>query len=175
MFAKADLGVFKGISGTLSSKGSFDGTLASLDVNGETDTPDFTINVGGHPFPLHVKYKALVDGTNGDTRLEDIDAKFLNSYLKASRARCSMRRRAHTAAGPSRSTSSMDKARIEDIMKMAVKTPTPPMTGALKMKTKFLLPPGDRDVVRTPAPRRRLHSRLRRNSPTTTCREKSRS
>ena len=25
-----------------------------LDANGETDTPDFTIAVGGHPFPLHV-------------------------------------------------------------------------------------------------------------------------
>src|SRR5471032_2017801 len=41
----------------------------------------------------------------------------------------------------------MDKARIEDIMKMAVKAPTPPMTGALKLTTKFLLPPGEKEVV----------------------------
>jgi len=144
-FAKADLGVFKGISGTLSSKGSFGGTLANLGVNGETDTPDFTVKVGGHPFPLHVKYKALVDGTNGDTRLEDIDAKFLNSYLKAHGAVLDAPKGTHGGRTVSLDVV-MDKARIEDVMKMAVKTPTPPMTGALQLKTKFLLPPGDRDV-----------------------------
>ena len=76
MFEKADLGVFKGISGTLSSRGTFGGTLAALGGKGETDTPDFTIAVGGHPFPLHVDYQALIDGTNGDTRLTVIDAGF---------------------------------------------------------------------------------------------------
>jgi uncharacterized protein involved in outer membrane biogenesis len=144
-FEKANLGVFKGISGTLSSHGSFGGTLDQLEANGETDTPDFTIKVGGHPFPLHVKYKALIDGTNGDTRLQNIDAWFLSSYLHAVGA---------VLDGPKgekgRTVSldvAMDKSRIEDIMKMAVKSPTPPMTGALKLTTKLLLPPGDRDVA----------------------------
>ena len=40
----------------------------------------------------------------------------------------------------------MDRARIEDVMRMAVKG-DPPMRGALKLKTKFVLPPGDADVV----------------------------
>ena len=144
-FEKADLGVFKGISGTLASYGSFGGTLDQLEANGETDTPDFTIKVGGHPFPLHVKYTALIDGTNGDTRLQNIDAWFLSSYLHAVGA---------VLDGPKgekgRTVSlevAMDKSRVEDIMTMAVKSPTPPMTGALKLDTKFLLPPGDRDVV----------------------------
>jgi hypothetical protein len=144
-FEKADLGVFKGISGTLASHGSFAGTLDQLEANGETDTPDFTIKVGGHPFPLHVKYKALIDGTNGDTRLQNIDAWFLSSYLHAAGA---------VLDGPKgekgRTVSldvAMDKSRVEDIMKMAVKSPTPPMTGELKLNTKFLLPPGAGDVV----------------------------
>jgi AsmA-like C-terminal region len=145
-FARADLSVFKGIAGTLASKGSFVGTLAKLKVNGETDTPDFKIMVGGHPFPLHVKYQALVDGTNGDTRLEDIDANFLGSHLKAQGAVLDAPK--GTQGGRTVSLDVvMDKARIEDIMTMAVNTPKPPMTGALRMKTKFLLPPGDRDVV----------------------------
>jgi hypothetical protein len=144
-FEKADLGVFKGISGTLASHGSFGGTLDQLEANGETDTPDFTIKVGGHPFPLHVKYKALIDGTNGDTRLQNIDAWFLNSYLHAVGAVLDGPKGEH-----GRTVSldvAMDKSRIEDIMKMAVKADTPPMTGALKLNTKFLLPPGERDVV----------------------------
>src|SRR5262249_12237192 len=41
----------------------------------------------------------------------------------------------------------MNRARLEDILWMAVNTPRPPMTGALELTTKFVLPPGDRDVA----------------------------
>jgi hypothetical protein len=144
-FAKADLGVFKGIAGTLSSEGYFDGTLEAIAVTGQTDTPDFMIQVGGHPFALHVNYQSLVDGTNGDTRLPVMDAWFLSSYLHASGAVLG------APEGKQGRTVTLDvdmsKARIEDIMTMAVKAPKPPMTGALTLTTKFLLPPGDADVV----------------------------
>lgn len=144
-FDKADLSVFKGISGTLSSSGYFGGTLDELEAYGQTDTPDFTIAVGGHPFPLHVKYEALIDGTNGDTRLNNIDAWFLNSYLHAKGAVLDAPKGQH-----GRTVSldvAMDRSRIEDIMKMAVKSASPPMVGALRLNTKFLLPPGENDVV----------------------------
>ena len=41
----------------------------------------------------------------------------------------------------------MEKARLEDVLQLAVNTPKPTMTGALALKTHFELPPGDRDVV----------------------------
>jgi hypothetical protein len=41
----------------------------------------------------------------------------------------------------------MDKARLEDVLLMAINAPEPPMRGALKLTTTFVLPPGDRDVV----------------------------
>jgi hypothetical protein len=144
-FEKADLAVFKGIGGTLASHGSFAGTLDQLEATGETDTPDFTIKVGGHPFPLHVKYTALIDGTNGDTHLKNIDAWFLSSFLHAVGAVLDGPKGEHGRTVSLDVT--MDKSRIEDIMRMAVKSPTPPMKGALKMTTKFLLPPGESDVV----------------------------
>jgi hypothetical protein len=143
-FEKADLSVFKGIAGTLASKGSFKGTLDEIHASGETDTPDFMIAVGGHKFPLHTKYQALIDGTNGDTRLENIDATFLNSHLIAKGAVLDAPKGQH-----GRTVSldvNMDKARIEDVMTMAVPTPKPPMLGALRLTTKFLLPPGETDV-----------------------------
>jgi hypothetical protein len=143
-FEKADLGVFKGISGTLSSKGSFQGTLDQIHASGETDTPDFMIAVGGHKFPLHTKYQALIDGTNGDTRLENIDATFLNSHLIAKGAVLDAPKGQHGRTVTLDVT--MDRARIEDVMTMAVRTPKPPMMGALKLTTKFLLPPGETDV-----------------------------
>jgi len=144
-FEKADLSVFKGISGTLASSGYFGGTLDQLEANGTTDTPDFTIKTGGHPFPLHVKYTALIDGTNGDTRLKNIDAWFLSSFLHAVGAVLDGPKGEH-----GRTVSldiDMDKSRIEDIMKMAVKEKRPPLIGAMQLTTKLLLPPGNSDVV----------------------------
>jgi hypothetical protein len=143
-FAKADLSVFKGISGTLSSKGSFKGTLDEIHADGETDTPDFMIKVGGHAFRLQTKYQALIDGTNGDTRLERIDASFLGSHLIAKGAVLDALKGQH-----GRIVSldvEMDNARVEDVMTMAVNTPKPPMIGGLKLTMKFLLPPGETDV-----------------------------
>ncbi len=143
-FARADLGVFKGISGILSAHGEFGGTLGRLGVHGETDTPDFTVAVGGHPVPLHADYHTTVDGTNGDTLLDRIDASFLKTSLVA---------KGSVVGTPGKDGRTvtldlvMDKARIEDVLRLAVKAPKAPMTGAMKMRTKFILPPGDRDVI----------------------------
>jgi len=41
----------------------------------------------------------------------------------------------------------MDRARLEDVLQLAVKSARPPMTGALRLTTKFVLPPGEREVV----------------------------
>jgi hypothetical protein len=142
-FAKADLSVFRGIAGMLAAKGSFGGTLDRLDVDGETNTPDFSVRLGGHAFPLHAKYRAIVDGTNGDTILDRIDATFLESALSA---KGSVVDAPPNVKGRIVSLDiAMDKARIEDVMRMAVKG-EPPMRGGLKLNTKFVLPPGESDV-----------------------------
>lgn len=143
-FARAELNVFKGISGILSAKGTFAGALERIVVDGETDTPDFTIDVSRHPFPLHTVYQAIVDGTNGDTILERIDASFLNSSLIAKGAVLDAPKGTHGRIVTL--DIDMQRARIEDVMRMAVPTPKPPMTGAMKLVTKFVLPPGETDV-----------------------------
>jgi hypothetical protein len=143
-FERADLGVFKGISGILSAIGTFGGTLDRLEVHGVTDTPDFTVTTGGHPMPLHATYHAIVDGTNGNTLLEKVDASFLNTSLTA---------KGGVVKGPGDDGRTvelevvMDDARLEDVLLMAVKAPVSPMAGALKLTTTFQLPPGDRDVI----------------------------
>ncbi len=143
-FSDADLSVFKGISGILSAHGKFGGSLGRIEVHGETTTPQFTVSVGGHPVLLHANYHATVDGTNGDTLLDRIDASFLKTSLVA---------KGSVVATPGKNGRTvtldvvMDKARVEDALGLALKAPKPPMTGAMKLRTKFLLPPGDRDVV----------------------------
>jgi hypothetical protein len=143
-FNNADLGVFKGISGILSAQGRYTGELQRIDVNGETDTPNFIVNVSGHTVPLKTKYHAIVDATNGNTTLERIDATFLKTSLVAKGG-------VYDVEGVHGRLVTLDidmpSGRLEDVMRMAVKTSQPPMTGGLHLRTKFDLPPGDADVV----------------------------
>jgi hypothetical protein len=143
-FNDANLGVFKGISGILSAHGSYGGPLERIEVNGETDTPDFTVSISGHKVPLKTKYHAIVDGTNGNTTLERIDATFFKTSLVA-------RGGVYEVEGVKGRKVVLDvdlgPGRLEDVMRLAVRSSKPPMTGGLRLQTKFELPPGSRDVV----------------------------
>lgn len=143
-FENADLSVFKGISGILDAHGTYTGSLERIDVNGQTDTPDFMVNISGHKVPLKTKYHATVDATNGNTTLEKIDAQFLRTGLIA-------RGGIYDIEGLQGRIVTLDieiaKGRLEDVMRLAVKTPQPTMTGGLCLNTNFELPPGDEDVV----------------------------
>jgi hypothetical protein len=143
-FERADLGAFDGISGLLSAHGTYAGILETIDVRGETDTPDFSVDVSGNPVPLRTTYHAVVDGTNGDTRLESVDASFLATSLHARGGVYHVER----AQGREvRLDVTMDEGRLEDVLRLAVKSEKPPMTGALSLVTTLVIPPGARDVV----------------------------
>jgi hypothetical protein len=143
-FDDANLGVFEGISGILSSNGSFGGTLDRIVIDGKTETPDFMVTVGGHQVPLSTTYHAVVDGTNGDTTLDPVNATFLKTSLVA-------RGGVYDAKGVKGRIVTLDvtmeNGRMEDLMRLAVHTPTPPMTGGIYLHTKFVIPPGKGDVV----------------------------
>jgi hypothetical protein len=144
-FSRADLGFFKGISGILSARGTFGGTLDRLDIHGQTDTPQFSVTAAGNPVPLRTTYHAIVDGTNGNTILDPVNGSFLNTSLVAKGGVID------TPGKDGRTVTldiTMDHARLEDVLTLAVKSSRPPMTGALRLKTKFVLPPGDVDVVK---------------------------
>jgi len=82
-FQRADLGVFKGIAGILSSEGKFQGMLREMEVQGATLTPDFEVTRSGHRFRLATKFRAAVSGTNGDVVLRDVSAHFLNTTVNS--------------------------------------------------------------------------------------------
>ena len=145
VFKRADLNTIRGLGGTLSSRGTYDGVLERIEVEGETETPDFSIDVAGQPVPLSTRFKAIVDGTNGDTWLEDVNATLQGSHIKARGAvvRAEDVKGRHVALDIT-----IEKARIEDVLKLAMKDAKPPLTGAVRMKTKFFLPAGPEDVIR---------------------------
>src|SRR5262249_5244819 len=144
VFRHADLSVFGGISGILSAHGKYGGALGRIDVTGETETPDFMINISRHRVPLKAGYHAIVDGTNGDKTLAQMDASFFDTQLVAKGG-------VYDVKGVDGRLVTLDvsieKGRIDDLMRLAVNTPKPPMTGGLRLHTKFDLPPGPRDVV----------------------------
>jgi len=143
-FQNADLSAFKGIAGILSSEGKYQGELGRIEVDGWTDTPDFTVKTGGQPVHLKTQFHAIVDGTDGDTYLEPVKAQFGRSSLVAHGG-------VYGKLGVKGKTVSLDvtvsDSRIEDMLRLAVKSARPLMTGAIAFRTKFELPPGDRDVM----------------------------
>src|SRR4029077_16028935 len=126
-FDKADLGVFKGIRGILSSQGKFGGVLEKIEGEGKTQTPDFTVTIGGHPISLDTTFSATVDGTNGDTLLHPVTAYLLDTIIVA---------KGGVVKAPDKKGRLIDldvtveQGRLEDLMRLAVKADQAPMTGA---------------------------------------------
>ncbi len=143
-FSEADLGYFKGIAGTLSAKGTYGGTLEVLETRGETSTPNFSLTSAGHDVPLTTTYQAIVDATNGETRLERVDAKILNTSFVA---RGGVFEVEGVKGREVRVDVDMKGGRIEDMLRLAFKAPEPPMAGALTLEAKLLIPPGRVDVI----------------------------
>ena len=143
-FTNADLATIKGIGGILSSTGKYQGTLGRIAVDGESDTPDFRVAVSGHLVPLHTDFHAIVDGTSGDTYLEPVKARILNSFVTAKgyveRVEEPKGHRVYLDV-------QIENSRIEDLLKMAVRTDPPVMTGKTRIWTKFDLQPGEADLA----------------------------
>jgi hypothetical protein len=144
VFQNADLSTIKGIGGILTSTGEFRGPLGRIAVNGETKTPDFRLDVADNPMPLSTTFQAVVDGTDGDTYLEAVNAQLANTPITASGVIAgtpgvkgrTVQVRATIAGG-----------RIDDLLRLSVKGKEPLLTGTLSLHSDFTLSPGPEDVV----------------------------
>jgi AsmA-like C-terminal region len=144
VFKDADLGTFKGISGILTSTGQFAGPLERLEVRGRTETPDFALTSAGNRMPLTTEFDAVVDGTSGDTILNSVRAVLGRSHIATSGRVV----RAREVKGRLiKLDVHVDRARLEDLLRLAVKGDRPPMTGAVRAKAQMELPPGAPDVI----------------------------
>jgi hypothetical protein len=143
-FTDADLGTLKGIQGILSSTGKYGGMLGRIEVSGATDTPDFRLDISGHPVALHTDFHAIVDGTDGDTYLNPVKARFLHSSLTANGKVIRVR---NPRGIDIELNVVMDHARIEDLLQLGVKTEPPVISGPVELKTKMSLTPGPEDVA----------------------------
>jgi hypothetical protein len=143
-FSRADLNTIKGIGGILSSVGNYQGVLERIAVRGRTETPDFSIDVGGQPMPLTTEFEAIVDGTNGNTFLERVEARLRNTTIVARGAVVRSRDVKGREIGLD---VSIDRGHIEDLLALAIKATKAPMTGGVTLKTRLVIPAGQASVV----------------------------
>jgi len=147
-FDHADLAIFKGIAGILTSTGHYQGTLRDIVADGEAEVPDFRLTHFGNAVPLKTHFHARVDATNGDTWLEPVDAELGRSHFTARgpivRVPASDAPGAPSIGHDIALAVNVDRARIEDFARLACKPgkTTPLLTGDVEVKANLHVPPG---------------------------------
>jgi hypothetical protein len=143
-FQHADLSVFNGISGILSSVGDYTGALNNIVVDGTTDVPNFQLDRGGQEVHLTTKFHAIVDGTNGNTYLQPVNAHFLNTDIVTNGQVAGEKGKKGKAIILD---VDMQKAYVQDVLALAAKSKEPVLTGALGLKAKLVIPSGKEPVL----------------------------
>ena len=156
-FDHADLATFRGIAGILASTGSYAGSLREIAVDGAADVPDFRLPQFGNAIALHTRFHARVDGTDGDTWLDPVEATLGQSHFITRGQVVRVRPHASQSAAPVASANlppladyghnielnvNIDRGRIEDFLRLSSRSPTPFLTGHLVAKASLHIPPG---------------------------------
>ncbi len=143
-FQRANLGVFNAIGGVLDSTGRFQGQLNNLSAKGEATVPDFHLKASGNRLPLHARFEAQIDGTNGNTILKPVHGRIGKTSFVTSGG-------VVKHDGDRRRTIALDvnmpAGRLEDILLLAMKGTGPFMTGTLRLKSRVVLPPMSGKVI----------------------------
>jgi hypothetical protein len=160
-FENANLGDFNGIAGTLSSTGNYDGTLREMAVTGSANVPDFALTKYGTAMELDTNFRARVDGTDGDTYLDEVDARLGKSQFRLQGKVVRVRMDASGKEIPASALSTEATAetgrlidlkvdvpavRAEDFLRLVNKSGTPLMTGDLTTRAALQIPPGKQPV-----------------------------
>lgn len=143
-FDHADLGIFNGLSGILSSVGDYNGQLNNIVVDGTTDTPDFKLDSGARAVHLKTEFHAIVDGTSGNTYLQPVNASFLHSHVVA---RGEVAGEKGKKGKTIRLAIDVHDSRVEDMLALATDKGDSLLTGKVMTQAKLVLPPGDQPVL----------------------------
>ncbi len=136
-FDNADLGIFAAIAGTLSSKGTFSGSLNSVSARGTAYVPNFQLKMAGNPLPLSTTFEAQVDGTNGNTVLQPVQATLGHTNFTTTGA--VIKHEEYSQRGIDLKVT-MPNGDLRDLLRLSMKGP-PFMEGFIKMNSSIGIPP----------------------------------
>jgi hypothetical protein len=114
-------------------------------VEGDVNVPDFLVSGGSRAVLLNANYQALVNGTNGDTVLQQVEVNFDRTRLSVNGAI------AGQPSEPGKTAALViqgQPARIEDLLRLFVGTAQPSMVGPMQLQAKVQLPPGPQSFLR---------------------------
>jgi len=142
-FDHADLYPIKGIGGTLSSVGDFEGQLNRIAVAGTTQTPNFSLDSANMPMPLTTAFKAVVDGTTGDTYLTQVQARLRNTAIECTGSVVNLKGKGHVVD----LDVDIPNGHLEDLLGLAVKTRPVYLTAGISTRAKLHVRPGKESVM----------------------------
>jgi hypothetical protein len=162
-FDHADLRSFKGLAGTLHSTGRFQGTLRDVTVDGDAHVPGFSLDRFGSSMPLHTHFHARVDGTNGDTWLEPVQATLGRSYFttrgRIVRMRTLLQNDGIALSSPQSVIAApfagghdilldidIEQQHIDDFLRFINRKQEPLLTGIVTVQARLHILPGDADL-----------------------------
>ncbi len=144
-YERANLGVFEGIAGTLSSRGKFTGKLGHMDAEGDVDVPDFKVSGSSHMVRVASSFNAVIDGTNGDTYLTRVESHFgKTTVISQGDVKGHPGQPGKTAT----LNMSVSQGRIEDLLRLFTQSARPAEIGDVRLQTKVELPPGPQAFLR---------------------------
>jgi hypothetical protein len=136
-FDHADLSVFPAIAGILHSTGEFQGTLSAISAKGEATVPDFRLRTSGNAVALSTRFQVLVDGQNGNTTLQPVEAVLGSTRFTTGGA--VIRKNGERQRTISLRVS-IPAGNLKDVLRLAMKG-TPMMEGKLSLHSSILIPP----------------------------------
>jgi hypothetical protein len=141
-FERADLSGFSGIEGTLASTGKFNGVLEHIEIEGNTDSPDFKVTRSDHAVHLKTQFQGIVNGLDGDVSLSSVQAQFERTSL-VTQLEVAKKPAPQGVGGKTISLGTTElQGRIQDWLRLFAKADHPALTGAMNFRTQVLVPPG---------------------------------
>ena len=144
-YKNVQLGFFKDIDGTLSSRGKLGGVIREIHSEGDVDIPDFRVSGSSPAVHLTAKYEAVVNGTNGDTELNNVQSNFQKTTLFIKGGIAGEKGERGKTATLEFST---QRARVEDLLRLFAGATRPSLIGAVQLRAKVQLPPGAQAFLR---------------------------
>jgi hypothetical protein len=138
-FENANLGTFKGVAGTLASRGKFNGTLGQIESEGAVDVPNFQVSGSTHKVHLSSEFQARIDGTNGDVFLEKVKSHFERTTVLSSGS-VTGKRGQHGKSVALQMT--VQNGRVDDLLRLVTDETKPSMTGNVSFHATVKLPSG---------------------------------
>ncbi len=142
--SRCDLSGISGLKGILSSHGRFQGPLQRMQIQGDADVPQFSLSLSGRPESLHANFQAAADASDGMGFLQSLNGMLGSSSFTGSGL-------ALNFPDDSKRDIALDlsfaNGRLEDILPLAVKSATSPITGPFRVRATIEIPPGHQDMV----------------------------